>query len=874
MHTAFLSRLRVRLALASTLACGLFATGAHALTAAPAGAVIGNQASATYSDASQVSRTVTSNTVVTTVQQVGSLSLAANGAKTISPGGQVYYPQTLVNTGNGNDSFLLTAAQSGATTMTTVLFYADANGDGIPDNATPITTTGTLAPGQVFKFVVAGVAPSTAVVGTTNTTTVTATSVFAPTVSGAVTDVTTITGQAVINVTQAIDLTTGPSPSTGRTITLTYTNTGNATATNVTLNDLIPSGFTYVANSARWSVTGAGTTLTDASNTDSQSGIIWDFGVTTSGKPTAVIASVAPGSSGTVTYQVNVNAGLAPGANAATAMTGTYAYNDGASQVSPGNTNTIQYTVAQSAAVTFAGATVAAAPQGGTVAFTDVVTNGGNGTDSFDITIGTSTFPTGTTFQLFQADGLTPLQDTNGNGLPDTGPVAAGGTYNVVVKAVLPPGSVGGPYTVQLTATSRLDTTKSANAIDTLTAITGNTVDVTNVTSVSGGSGVGAGPEASPVLTLNVNPGATLRVPLNVSNGSAVADSFDLAAATDAAISAGLPAGWTVTFRDANNAIITNTGVLLSGASKPVYADVAVPANYLAGTSQLYFRALSPATGASDRLHDAITVNTVRALVVTPNHTGQTTAGGVVTYVHTVTNTGNVLEGDGVASTVLLATTDAAPGFTTVVYWDKNNNGVLDAGDPVVTSLAQLTGGTNGANTAAGLAPGASATLIVKVTAPAGGAAGLADSTALTVTTSGTISTIPAPAATVATDATTVVGSQVTLVTTQALDANCDGVADAGTTYSVNAITSGALPGGCIRYMVTATNAGPSTVTGLVITNATPPLTTYHAVVPAATTIGTVTTPAAGASGSIQATVGSLAPGQQAVLSFGVRITP
>ena len=834
--------------------------------------MIGNQASATYSDASSVSRTVTSNTVVTTVQQIGTLTLSANGTKTISPGGQVYYPQTLVNTGNGNDSFLLTASQSGATTMSTVLFYADANGDGIPDNATPITTTGTLSPGQVFKFVVAGVAPTTAVAGTTNTTTVTATSVFAPTANAAVTDITTITGQAVINVTQAIDLTTGPSPSTGRTITVTYTNTGNATATNVTLADLIPSGMTYVANSARWSVTGAGTTLTDASNTDNQSGIIYDFGVTTAGKPTAVIASVAPGVSGTMTFQVNVNAGLAPGANTATAMTGTYAYNDGASAVPASNTNTIQYTVGQTAALTFTGATVASAPQGGSVAFTDVVTNGGNGSDSFDITLGTSTFPAGTTFQLFQADGLTPLQDTNGNGIPDTGPLAAAGTYNVVVKAVLPPGASGGPYTVNVIATSKLDTTRTATAIDTLTAITGNIVDLTNVTAVAGAAGVGAGPEATPVLTLAVNPGATIRVPLSVSNGSAVADSFDLAAATDAAISAGLPAGWTVTFRDASNAIITNTGVLLSGTSKPVFADVAVPANTVAGTSQLYFRALSAATGASDRLHDALTVNTVRSLVITPNHTGQTTAGGVVTYVHTITNTGNVLEGDGVASTALFTTTDATAGFTTVVYWDKNNNGVLDAGDPVVTSLAQLVGGTNGANSAAGLAPGASATLIVKVTAPASASPGLADSTALTVTVTGAISGVGAPAPTIATDATSVVNSQVTLVTTQALDANCDGIAD--TAFSVTAITSGALPGGCIRYTVTALNAGANTITGLVITNATPPLTTYHAVVPAATSIGTVTAPAAGANGTIQATVGSLASGQSAVLTFGVRITP
>ena len=81
-----------------------------------AGTAIGNQASATYTDSSSVSRTATSNVVTTIVQQVASLTLTANGAKTASPGSPVFYPHTLTNTGNGSDSFSLTLApaQSGA----------------------------------------------------------------------------------------------------------------------------------------------------------------------------------------------------------------------------------------------------------------------------------------------------------------------------------------------------------------------------------------------------------------------------------------------------------------------------------------------------------------------------------------------------------------------------------------------------------------------------------------------------------------------------------------------------------------------------------------------------------------------------------------
>ena len=58
--------------LSLAVGAGLFAA-TLASAAPPAGTVIGNQAAATYTDASAVSRTATSNTVTTVVQQVGRL---------------------------------------------------------------------------------------------------------------------------------------------------------------------------------------------------------------------------------------------------------------------------------------------------------------------------------------------------------------------------------------------------------------------------------------------------------------------------------------------------------------------------------------------------------------------------------------------------------------------------------------------------------------------------------------------------------------------------------------------------------------------------------------------------------------------------------
>ena len=98
----------------------------------PAGTSIGNQASATYTDASNTPRSTTSNVAITIVQQVASFTLTADGAKFAAPGGQVFYPHTLVNTGNGTDSFNLTVANNAGDNydLTSLALYADANGDG------------------------------------------------------------------------------------------------------------------------------------------------------------------------------------------------------------------------------------------------------------------------------------------------------------------------------------------------------------------------------------------------------------------------------------------------------------------------------------------------------------------------------------------------------------------------------------------------------------------------------------------------------------------------------------------------------------------------------------------------------------------------
>lgn len=436
---------RNAVALAIAMAAG-YSTQAFAATAA--GTSITNQASATYLDSTLTSRTATSNTVITVVQQVASVGVTPNSAKYAAAGAQVSYPHTITNNGNGADSFALSSNNSGAFTMTGVVFYADADADGVADNATPLTNTGTLAPGAVFHVVAVATLPAGAANGAANNLIVTATSAFNGAVTGTATDTTTVTSGAQIDLT---------------------------------------------ANSA--------------------------------------------------------------------------------------------------------------------------------------------------------------------------GPAAPG---------------------------------------------------------------AGPGVEASAVATTAAAAGTSARFTLYLNNNGGSADTFNLAASTDATFGGmTLPSGWTVVFKDINGNVITNATVN-GGTSMLVYADVQIAPGAPDGITDVYFRALSPTSGVSDRIHDAVNVVT------------------------------------------------AAP--------------------------------------------------------------------------------------------------QVTLAKTQALDANCDGIAD--TAFSAVNITTGAIPGACIRYEITATNTGANGVIGVVITDNIPANTVYHASVAANTTLGTILAPAAGNVGAVQATVGILTPGASAKMAFGVRITP
>jgi uncharacterized repeat protein (TIGR01451 family) len=865
------------------LLLSLAGSGASA-TPPPAGTSIGNQASATYTDSSGVSRTVTSNSVQTVVQQVAALTLTASGTKTAAVGSTVYYPHTLTNTGNGTDTFTLAAVNAAGSVfnMTGIAIYLD-NGSGQPTGAA-ITSTGALASGAAFKFIVAATVPATAATAQTNSLTVTGTSTFSTTQTATNTDTTTVTNNAVIGLTKSVSAASGaPGAATAYTYTLTYSNTGNNTATGVKITDAIPTGMTEVANSGLWSVTGT-TALTDAKATygTAPNQLTYDYGVTTAGTVTATISNIAPGQSGTISFQVKVAAGTAAGTINNTANE---SYNDGSGNTVTGTSNTVPFTVTKVGGVTLTAPAAVASPTypANTVTFANVVTNTGDSTDTFNITLaaGATAYPAGTTFQLLKSDGVTPLIDTNGDGIVDTGPVAPGASYTVVMKATLPAGATGtGPFIENKTATSTVDPTKSATGADTLTAIA--KVNVTNNAAIgsAGVLGAGGGPQASPVVTNTTNAGTSTAFILYVNNLGPIADTYALSSTL------ALPSGWSVNFKadggagncSTTGAVLTSTASIGAGANALVCAVVTVPAGYAAGTVDFNFRAQSATTGSLDTINDAVTVSagSVRSLTFAPNNTGQASAGGTVIYSHTITNTGNVIEGalNG-GSTIVLTNANTQTGWTAVQYYDINGTGVFAANDPVIPAAGLQS------VLAAGLAPGKSIVIFDVVQAPAGAANGVVDTTTLTLTTTNNAGaagyTSAVPAVVSVTDSTTVVAGNVTLVKTQVLDATCAGTITTG--FSSAAISTGAIPGACVDFQLTVQNVGSTNATAVTVSDATPAYTTLSAL-PApvitypgtAVTGATITAPTAGTAGTVSATFPTLTPGQSAVITFGVKI--
>lgn len=924
---------------------GVLGWNQPALAAAPpANAAISNVATASYTDANGVQQTAQSNVVQSIIQQVGSFTLSppsatpsvassAGYSKSANPGSTVYMQYTLTNTGNGSDNFTLSVADLNNTgTFASIGIYPDATQSGVPSSTTPISGAVTVAAGASYTFVVGYTLPSSASSGWTGQGKVTATAANGTIgyVNQALTrtDTVTATTAAAFSANTSIALpstgaqsywqggTTATAPNSGpvgtyTVYTITYVNNGG-TAGPIYIADQLPAGFTYHPGSGAWS--GAiGTALND-SDTGNPTGISYKVGSYSAATGTliqAVVANVAPGQSGTISFQVQASAGSA-GANTlvgtastsntpvfsplaatgASCLVGAYTVANCSGSTTT-STNTAPFTVLPSygvimtasgdggsapatsgadttapsggnAAGDAAGskdiATVAGAVPGGAAKFTFKVYNKGNAADTFLLGIsgasGANTYPSGTTFNWFQADGVTPLLATAGKGVVDTGPVAAGGSTTVVLQIVVPASTpapqTGAPlYTATVQATSVASATVADGAKAQLTALIGGYVDLTQ-TSASGTASLDQGPGTttavqaiattaggagnnssaangpSPAPAASAAGSAVFK--LYVTNNDSAPLNFSLSAASSNVFPGNLPAGWTVDFFTdaaatvpaAGSAGARTTGSIAAGGNVTVYAKVTPPSNASTGTYDVFFQVKSTTNASigvtvSDYLRDQVVVAAAGVYSMTLGSNGalQTSPTGSASYRHTLSNTGNLACGSA-GSPLALTVTGLPSGWTYAVYQDAGTNPLVGTG---ANGTSPYGIGT--------VAAGGNTVLTVRVFPSGSAAVGDVATATITVTDPNN----PGCGTTTVTDTTTVVATG--QVQVQKYQAYTTGACAAWVEPSAQAVVS-VKPGDCLMFKIVVSNQGSNNASNVSISDAIPAYTTWAATQPAA----------------------------------------
>lgn len=463
------------------LACAslLVALAAHA--AAP-GAVIQNRASATAQMAgAPLSRdsNVVSVTIGTAPAAMVSAVLASNNTFDGQAGATTLVAHTLTNTGSATDSFTLGLVDlaNGGWSFVAPALYADADGDGQPDSATPLAGPVTLSAGQVFRFVAKLTIPVSAPGGTTSDARVTAAAASGALVLPVV-DRFQLRPRIPVDcgsVSKSISKESGTSPGGPVRITLGFDACEKPRA-RVVITDVLPKGMKYVPGSARFTGTGDAALTDDVAGNDRQGAgpgteISYDFNVSNAGAVTATVYNPLAHGAGAVSFDVEIDSGLAIGT--VLSNTGKYVFYDVGDRFAlEGRTNTVNYTVNGRIDFTLDGDRIATVQPGTSVTFRNVLTNLGDTPDTYDITLTNSTFPQGTTLTLLKSDGVTPLADTNGNHVPDTGAVPPGGKYVIVVKADIPATAPAGAYKVTKNARSTLWPARTQPADDVVDAVT------------------------------------------------------------------------------------------------------------------------------------------------------------------------------------------------------------------------------------------------------------------------------------------------------------------------------------------------------------------------------------------------------------------
>jgi uncharacterized repeat protein (TIGR01451 family) len=810
------------------LLAAVLCLSAAAVAQTPAGTTIRNQASARFQDLSGNTYTATSNEVTTIVLPVYGLSILPDDSgetppaapamtQNAIPGQTIYYSYSLTNTGNDVDIFALAPLLDAANTTLTlglgdVRIHHDVNGNGVLDGGEPAISVGgvpgnigPIAAGTTVAIIVSYQVPPGAAAGEVAYVGVEGASAGDPTrIDTRNYHLTAVVSDAVLTAMMS-GVPANVDPGNVVTYMITGANVGTQTANGVAVAsvglsgvlvyDVLPTDPTTglplaLAGAPAGAPAGGSVLYLPAGSPTAGSPETWAWSAIASAGDIAVAyltnGTLPVGQNYSFTYDLIVPITMRAGIinnGGAVAFTDN---NPGSPDPTIVATNNTQINVNVLADVLVG---PAGQPAGGTppnydddvqsvplayanttVSFTNTVRNDGNAADEINVVLdGASTVPAGWSVLFYRSDGVTPLNDTGTDGIPDVGTLNPGQTRDFIVRVIIPAAAgAGGPYDAVIRAVSRNNPAESNLTTDRIALVSAASVDIGNYDGLPGTNN-------APV-NLDTNPGVNVDFALDVINTGGSSDNYGLSSA--------VPAGWIVTYYlDANgNGVldlpeltpIAGVGPVAAGAEANLIARVAVPAGAVPGVNPATFRATSANNGAIfDEIANTVTILQAASVTIAPDRTGTGTPGGTVRYQHTVTNTGNV--GD----TFLLAA--ASANAWSYAFFDLANNPVA----------------------AVTLDPGQFTDVIVQISIPAGVPLGTVETGVISATGQATGATDTA------TDVTTIVAGSLVL------------------TKSAN--PAGAqLPGTELTYRTDYSNVGTADLTAIAIYDAIPAWTQYR----------------------------------------------
>ena len=887
--------------LALAVLAALFSASAWSNTLATAalpvaGTVISNMAVGEYiEEGSTVVQTSRSNLVETTIVPVYAFRLDQNRTIVTNAGQLIYFSHELRNTGNIADNYTLSVSDpAGGIEFADEAIYFDRNRDGVPDGValTPAQLAALpLRAGESVGLLVGATVPAGTVANTYSNSLILSADSNTDTTLQILSnsDSVIVSTQAVIQVRKSYSVSQAAS-STIVTVRLDYQNTSAVASGTARITDVLDTRLAYQAGTAVWS---GGSPVTDAPAGD-PAGLSYQYEAANR-TVTAQLASVPPNGSGVITFNVVLNAPLAGNIP----NTAQFTYDDDGDPLtvevtSDTNTTILQVPALYGVEINGIAGSPSAAPadnlvirptvaQGGVASFNNYVWNTGNIADTYNLTVSSSNLPAGSVVEFLRADGVTPILDSNGDGIPDTGSLAAGASLPIVVKVRFPASVTNTPvggYSVIPLAQSIASTATNNTVEDRTDAITVQLVDLFNTNPNSGVNNGLIDNAGAALKTLSTQAGTTVVYPISVTH-SGTPTQYSLAADADTNFAApNLPVGISVLFAEdlstngdcsVTGATTGQTRVLNDGETQALCAIVSVAAGTPAATVDLYFRAFSPTyvsaiaptNAGSDIIKNALTIvnPATPQLAFTPDLRGQIAPAGTIVYTHVIVNNGDTVITPR-AGTPFEITNDQV-GFNTTLYLDANDNGLFDAADTIIST------------TLPALQPNDPVRIFAKVEASANVLLGTENLTLIQLYGDAGAGDVLLEQVQ---DITTVSDTLIRLTKLQALDADCNGTPDSGsyTTASLpiqrNYTAGVAGAGQCVLYRVTARNEGVEGINAFNFRDATPASTVLRTT-PSCTPVActAVAAPTVGSAGVVSGQVPSIPAGESRVFNFAVQ---